>query len=120
MFPTESISLSSLEATHTNRQYLSIPSSNLYVIILTFLLVVIIPILVLKLLLWLPVNHKNYLLTQRCVIGKPCIYYNGLSFQVVDPLLASSPASRKINDPHHSHSLGGFPTNFLRQIVKDS
>ena len=35
-----------------------------------------------------------------------------------DPLLASLPLSRRIDLQQSSVSLGGFPTDFLRQVVR--
>jgi hypothetical protein len=43
-----------------------------------------------------------------------------MNHEVLDPLLASIPTSRRNNDLQTANSLGGFPTNFLRQVVQMS
>jgi hypothetical protein len=87
IFPVETISLSSLEAAHNNRQL--IPSASPHSSSLSLPYIQPPP--------RLPMNHE-----------------------VLDPLLASIPTSRRNNDLQTANSLGGFPTNFLRQVVQMS
>lgn len=86
--PCEMISLSSLEAVHTNRHLVALPPST-------------------------PPRAAPVLSSSSQI---------STNTSVLDPLLASSPSvSRgRISSNDQQHSLGGFPTDLLRQVVQMS